>query len=224
MNGVDVRPARRADIGELSHVLARAFYDDPVAKREVPDDVVRKGKLAPFVDGVDPPPPPGGRRARSRGTRRDDQRGRGVGSARPMALPATRRTENRCPGWSGRSAGICHAREAMKNAHPDEPHWYLAIVGSDPGSSGRGFGHALMRSRLDRCRRREHPVAYSRIEPHPDNVPYYRRFGFEVTGEISRVPHDGPRLWPMWLANPESSRLSRAASCSAAPSPPDSPR
>ena len=30
--------------------------------------------------------------------------------------------------------------ELMKEAHPEEPHWYLAIIGSDPDVRGKGFG------------------------------------------------------------------------------------
>jgi hypothetical protein len=29
------------------------------------------------------------------------------------------------------------------------------------------------------------------------NLPLYRRYGFEVTGEIV-LPEDGPIIWPMW--------------------------
>jgi GNAT superfamily N-acetyltransferase len=198
MNGVDVRPARRADIGELSHVLARAFYDDPVAKWEVPDDVVRKGKLHHLWTAL---------------TRHHHLAGGGLEVAAhdgtisavavwdpPGRWRYRRREELRMMprlvwafGWDlSRSEALT---EAMKNAHPDEPHWYLAIVGSDPGSRGKGFGHALMRSRLDRCDAENIPAYLE--STNPDNVPYYRRFGFEVTGEIP-LPHDGPRLWPMW--------------------------
>ena len=58
-----------------------------------------------------------------------------------------------------------------------------------------GFGQALMRSRLDRCDA-EHAPAYLESS-NPDNVPYYQRFGFEITGEI-QVPDGGPSLIPMW--------------------------
>ena len=84
----------------------------------------------------------------------------------------------------------------MKRAHPEEPHWYLATIGSDTGVRGRGFGQALMRSRLRRCDA-EYAPAYLESSK-PENIPYYQRFGFTVTGEI--VLPDGPTLWPMWRA------------------------
>ena len=51
-----------------------------------------------------------------------------------------------------------------------------------------------MTSRLNRCDA-EYAPAYLESSK-PDNVPYYLRFGFEVTGEIT-LP-DGPSLIPMW--------------------------
>ena len=83
----------------------------------------------------------------------------------------------------------------MKKHHPEEPHWYLAVIGSDPTVRGGGFGQALMRSRLDRVDA-EHAPAYLESS-NPVNVPYYERFGFEVTGEMV-LPNGGPSLIPMW--------------------------
>jgi GNAT superfamily N-acetyltransferase len=87
------------------------------------------------------------------------------------------------------------AEEIMNAAHPEEPHWYLAVIGSDPDVRGKGFGQVLMQSRLDRCDA-EHAPAYLESS-NPVNVPYYERFGFEVTGELT-LPGGGPSLIPMW--------------------------
>jgi GNAT superfamily N-acetyltransferase len=85
--------------------------------------------------------------------------------------------------------------ETMKRDHPEESHWYLGVIGSDPTVRGEGFGQALMQSRLDRC---DHERAPAYLEStNPDNVPYYQRFGFEVTRAIV-IPHGGPTLWAMW--------------------------
>jgi predicted N-acetyltransferase YhbS len=72
--------------------------------------------------------------------------------------------------------------------------WCLAVIGSDPSVRGAGFGHALMRSRLDRVDAECAPW-YLQSTEH-DNVPYYQRFGFEVTGEIT-LSGGGPTRWPM---------------------------
>ena len=54
-----------------------------------------------------------------------------------------------------------------------------------------------MRSRLDRCHA-EHAPAYLESS-NPDNIPYYTRFGYEITGEI-KLPDGGPSMWQMWRA------------------------
>jgi hypothetical protein len=52
-----------------------------------------------------------------------------------------------------------------------------------------------MRSRLDRCDAEGAPAYLE--STNPANVPYYQRFRFEVTGEIT-VPDGGPPIWQMW--------------------------
>ncbi|MBX7431480.1 GNAT family N-acetyltransferase [Mycobacterium sp. Y57] len=85
--------------------------------------------------------------------------------------------------------------ELMKRHHPEEPHWYLAVIGSDPDVRGAGYGRALMESRLQRC---DAEGAPSYLESTKEsNVGYYLRFGFEVTGEIT-IPDGGPTMWQMW--------------------------
>lgn len=99
--------------------------------------------------------------------------------------------------FRGRLGAAQALSEEMKKNHPEEPHWYLAVIGSDPLVRGAGFGRALMQSRLERCDAEAAPAYLE--SSHPDNIPYYQRFGFEVTGEF-RAPGGGPSLWPMWRA------------------------
>ena len=54
---------------------------------------------------------------------------------------------------------------------PEEPHWYLMIIGTDPSVRGKGFGQALMHSRLDRCDD-EHAPAYLEASK-PELMPYH---------------------------------------------------
>ncbi|MCH9669603.1 MAG: GNAT family N-acetyltransferase [Actinomycetia bacterium] len=85
--------------------------------------------------------------------------------------------------------------ELMKKHHPEEPHWYLGVIGSGLDVRGAGFGQALMRSRLDRCDDEGAPAYLE--STNESNLPYYLRFGFEVTGELT-LPDDGPTMWQMW--------------------------
>ena len=78
--------------------------------------------------------------------------------------------------------------------HPEEPHWYLEVLSIAPEHQRRGHGSALLRPVLERCDRNGVP-AY--LETNREaNLPYYRRFGFELTERIA-LP-DSPPLWLMW--------------------------
>ena len=69
------------------------------------------------------------------------------------------------------------------------PSYLLATGGRT--ARGRQVGE-LMKKHVDA----EHAPAYLESS-NPDNIPYYMRFGFEVTGEI-KLPDGGPSMIPMW--------------------------
>jgi GNAT superfamily N-acetyltransferase len=198
---IRVSAARRSDVGAAARTLARAFQRDPVMTWMLPDAGAREKKLPRLfallmrchhlaTGGSEVA------RTRSDGSLMGaaalwdpPDRWRHGGFESVRALPALFLTFGR------RLSTGREVEETMQRVHPEEPHWYLAVIGSDPNVRGKGFGHALMQSRLDRVDA-EHAPAYLESS-NPDNVPYYQRFGFDVTGEIV-LPDGGPKMWPMW--------------------------
>jgi ribosomal protein S18 acetylase RimI-like enzyme len=83
--------------------------------------------------------------------------------------------------------------EQMEKSHPDEPHWYLPMIGVEPYAQGKGLGGELMRHAVARCDRERAPAYLE--SSNPRNVALYRRHGFEVIGEI-RIGA-GPLVTPM---------------------------
>lgn len=83
--------------------------------------------------------------------------------------------------------------EQMGKYHPDEPHWYLPLIGVDPAHQGRGHGNALMTHALLQCDR-EQSFAYLE-STNPRNITLYRRHGFEALGQIQ--VGSSPPLVPM---------------------------
>ena len=76
---------------------------------------------------------------------------------------------------------------------PEEPHWYLAVLGVDPPSQSRGRGSELIAPRLRQCD--EAGQVAHLVSSNPRNHSFYQRHGFEIMDEI-RVA-DGPPTWPM---------------------------
>lgn len=197
-SAIDVRAPQKPDVRSLSRVLGRAFFDDPVMMWMLPDDA-RRARALPRVFGAMTRHHFLGGHGAEVPTRAGE-----VGAAAlwdpPGRWKQTPREEWRMmPSFLmamgrhvGRGLGIT---ELMKKHHPEEPHWYLAVIGSDPDVRGAGFGQALMRSRLDRCDAEGAPVYLESTKE--ENVPYYMRFGFDVTGEIT-IPDGGPTMWQMW--------------------------
>ncbi|MFC8047840.1 GNAT family N-acetyltransferase [Nocardia sp. NPDC057353] len=196
-----VRPATARDVRDLARVLGLAFADDPVMAHLLPDARTRAHRLAAAYTtlvrhhflghgGVDVAA---------------DATGRMVGAAvwaPPGAWHAGTATLLReLPGltvaFRGGLPRAMRLATLLEAEHPPEPHWYLAFVGTLPEVRGRGAGHALIRPRLERCDADGVPAYLESSKP--QNLPYYERFGFDVTGEFA-VPGAGPPLWPMWRA------------------------
>lgn len=195
---IDVRVAQKPDVGALARVLARAFFDDPVMQWMLPDEA-RRARALPRVFGA---------MTRHHFLAGDAvevaSRAGEVGAAAlwdpPGRWKQTPREELRmmpnfllAMGWHFRRGKAMS--ELMKCNHPEEPHWYLAVIGSDPDVRGAGFGQVLMRSRLDRCDAEGAPAYLESSKE--SNVPYYMRWGFDVTGELT-LPDGGPTMWQMW--------------------------
>lgn len=86
--------------------------------------------------------------------------------------------------------------ERMGSYHPEDPHWYLPMIGVDPSRQNAGNGSALLRHALARCDR-DGLAAYLESS-NPQNITLYQRHGFEIMGEI-RVA-DSPPMTPMLRA------------------------
>lgn len=84
--------------------------------------------------------------------------------------------------------------ELIAKHHPREPHWYLQTLSVAPAAQRSGVGTALIEPGLARADADGLPV-YLETQ-RESNIPYYRRFGFELTEKIGL--HDSPPLWLMW--------------------------
>nr|WP_225951976.1 GNAT family N-acetyltransferase [Mycobacterium sp. OAS707] len=188
----------RSDVRGAARVLAKAFYDDPVTSWMLPDDSSRLTALtrafAPLARHHFLP------RAGSEVGVRDGTVGAATlwdppGQRKPGLVEQLITTPTMLWAFRSRVPASMRVMELMEKHHPEEPHWYLMLIGSDPSVRGAGFGHALMRSRLDRCDAEGSPAYLE--NSNPKNEAYYLRFGFEIMGEI-KLPDGGPPMWPMW--------------------------
>ena len=81
----------------------------------------------------------------------------------------------------------------MSRHHLREPHWYLAVLGTDPEAQRMGLASAVLAPVLERCDREGMPAYLESSKA--ANIPFYNKHGFEVVDELC-VP-GGPSLWPM---------------------------
>jgi ribosomal protein S18 acetylase RimI-like enzyme len=80
----------------------------------------------------------------------------------------------------------------LERSQPQEPHWYLSLVGVDPVCSGRGIGRDLLASFLAEIDP-EGLASYLETD-REENLRFYGRAGFEVVSELEVL--DTP-IWCM---------------------------
>ncbi|NEE02630.1 GNAT family N-acetyltransferase [Phytoactinopolyspora halotolerans] len=192
MGEIAVREARPSDVGALASALAEAFDQDPVMRFLIPDDGFRRRLTALFgFEGALSLP--------ATWVAVDDGEIAGAalwelpGRTSPPLRSVLRHSPDlfRAFGWSLPSA-MRHFR-TIENARPKgTPHWYLQTIGA--ARPGHGIGGLLLRDGLARIDADRRP-AYLESSA-PENVAFYERYGFRVTGEIRLA--GGPVLIPMW--------------------------
>lgn len=83
--------------------------------------------------------------------------------------------------------------EEMDKYHPEEPVWYLAMIGVDPSCQGGGLGSALLSHALEIVDIQGKPAYLEATTTRSRDL--YSRHGFETLGEIQVA--DSPAMYPM---------------------------
>ena len=93
-----------------------------------------------------------------------------------------------------RMSTAARASSVIERGHPDEPHWYLSVLGVRRSHQRSGIGRSLIEPMLERADRDGLPTSLETFKML--NVPYYESFGFRVTKEDD-IPDGGPHMWAM---------------------------
>jgi ribosomal protein S18 acetylase RimI-like enzyme len=187
-----VREARPGERRSVIEVLGRAFYDDPVSMYLFPKDAARVRGFGRFC----------GLALETFGADGLVMTNEGIRGAAIWQRPSPKAAGGLSPlslgirlAWTAgrRLPQVLRLGDLTHALHPDEPHYYLATLGTDPSCQGQGIGSALIQPILARCDKESTP-AYLESSKR-ENIPFYNKHGFEVMDEVE-IPN-GPKLWPM---------------------------
>jgi ribosomal protein S18 acetylase RimI-like enzyme len=191
---VEVRLAAPSDAAGIGALFARAFAADPVTSWVTPDSARRAGLLQRLNTAI----------ARHEGIPRGStyvaETPAGLVGAAVWQPPGQRPVNWRAPQYAvpfALTAGLALGRDiprmtaagrAAAKARPRRPHWYLQLLGVDPAAQHSGVGSAIV---LDQLRRIDEQRQPAYLETTVENLEFYERFGFEVTGELA-MPSGAP--------------------------------
>jgi GNAT superfamily N-acetyltransferase len=181
-------------------VAARAFHHDPFFEYLEPNPLRRSRALSLFFRSTIVH---SAARARMTGARQRDGRLVGVAVWIPPGaypLPASAQTLELLGALRAMVLRPRAVRDgllyliAIERAHPRDLLWYLLLLVVDPSAQRIGIGSALQQEVLERADA-EGLDCYLETQK-PENLAYYRRFGYEVDRQLSPVS-GGPPLWTM---------------------------
>ena len=188
---VVVRLATAQDVGPASRVLAEAFKSDPMHRWIFPGERWWSwGSRRSFAIAI--------RQELQRASVWVDSELRGAAiwhapNIRRGVVEQAAFALRMLPLLAWRAPSIGSAFGKLEALHPQQPHWYLYAIGTDPKHQGAGIGSALMKAALAQCDADRLPAYLEASKA--ENVPYYERFGFRVTRDF--VLPDGPTVWCM---------------------------
>jgi GNAT superfamily N-acetyltransferase len=190
---MEVESVALTDVPRVAAALAKAFEDDPIMEHLLP-----KGRRLARLEGF------------FTASMRVQHLGHGLCFTDPDRSAASlwdppghwrmslgqiaRGSRWLFPAFGFNVPKAVRALNVIEKQHPHEPHYYLAVLGTEPARQGKGLGSAMMQPILDRCDSGGVPAYLESSKA--SNIPFYERHGFKVTGEIA-LP-GGPSLWPMW--------------------------
>ena len=187
MSGVCV--ADKSDQSGVVSVLTLAFADDPACRRLYPDPVQYLTFFPQFVRLY------GGRAFEHGGAHFIEGHSGAALWIPPDVHPDDEALEQLIEQSVEDTAKpeLFDVYATMKLHHPEEPHWFLPLIGIDPFLQGQGHGMTLMTYGLKACDRDGVPAHLD--STHPRNIPFYERFGFELLATIEIGGH--PPVYPM---------------------------
>jgi GNAT superfamily N-acetyltransferase len=184
----NVKPASQTEIDQCVALIVLAFSSDPAARWLYPDPLAFLEYFPRFVRAF-------GGKAFEHGAAHYIDR-----SAAALWLPPGTQPDEEAfmvlinesvP--SPDQGAIFAVLEQMSGYHPEEPHWYLPLIGTDPRQQNKGYGSALLSYALAICDQQKMPAYLEATSSR--NVPLYQRHGFEVLGTIQAGT--SPPITPM---------------------------
>ena len=193
--GLGYRIATLDDLPALTDVMTSAFIADPVwGPYSFPDDVRREQDSSVFWEQ--------GLRAAMRFpwtlvTPGCEAAAVWIPPGEPEMSP---QEERDLVALTERMLGAAQTRvvfdvfRRLEDAHPEQPHYYLSLLGTHDDHRGRGLGMALLASTLEAVDAEGMPAYLE--STNPANDARYMRVGFHPVGSVEL--ETGHRITTMW--------------------------